>query len=282
VLKTLAVAVFVLAFVMSARADQLDETSSVDVKPPWSGPIVTLMARLTENATDTGSETPANRARLEINDYYQKKAQSSMPRGQTEQNQQIARMDFPITNEFTFRTDIPYVWKNDDANGLGDIFSRLNYRVFKKPEFTFFALCDFYFPTGAQPITAGKWQAAPGFQADTPITSLQSVVKFRIQEVFSYAGNSSYDRISYTKAQGRFYTRWSENWWTELRLYLIVNWIATDTAARGNTGSKIEFEVGRKLREHLRLYVRPGVGLWGIGQPTVYDWAVRTGIYYIF
>ncbi len=260
--------------------------------PPWRGPLFTFMAKMTENAKDTGSETPANRARFEINDYYQKKAQSTNPGGQTEQNQQIARMDFPITSRFTFRTDIPYVGKNGDVNGLGDIFSRLNYRILDKPDFSFIALCDFYFPTGAQTITSGKWQAGPGFQIETPIRALRSVVKFRIQEYFSYAGNSSYKSINYTQAQARLYTGWSENWWTELRLYLIVNWEATHatergdtitaTTARGNTASKLELELGRKLGEHLRMYVRPGAGLWGIGQPNVYDWAVRTGIYYLF
>jgi hypothetical protein len=240
------------------------------------------MAKMTENAKDTGSDTPANRARFEINDYYQKKAQSTNPGGQVEQNQQVVRMDFPITSTFTFRTDIPYVWKDGDANGFGDVFSRLNYRILDKPDVGFITLCDFYFPTGAQGITSGKWQVGPGFQVNTPITPLRSVVKFRIQEYFSYAGNTSYERINYTQAQARLYTGWSENWWTELRLYLIVNWVATATTQRGNTASKIELELGRKLGEHLRLYVRPGAGLWGVGQPNVYDWAVRTGIYYLF
>ncbi|HME45743.1 MAG TPA: hypothetical protein VKF36_21810 [Syntrophorhabdales bacterium] len=249
---------------------------------PWRGPLFTLMAKMTENAKDTGSDTPANLARFEINDYYQKKAQSTNPGGQTEQNQQIVRMDFPISSNFTFRTDIPYVEKNGDVNGLGDVFSRLNYRIVDKPGFDFFALCDFYFPTGAQTITQGKFQAGPGFQVDTPIMPLRSVVKFRIQEFVSYAGNSSYKSINYTQAQARLYTGWSQNWWTELRLYLIVNWEATDTTQRGNTASKVELELGRKLGEHLRFYVRPGAGLWGIGQPNVYDWAVRTGIYYLF
>jgi hypothetical protein len=276
------VAVFLLAFVVIARGEQPAEISSVKVKPPWQGPIVSLMARLTEEAKDTGSETPANRARFEINDNYQKKAQSDKPGGQAEQNQQIARMDFPITNKFTFRTDIPYVWKNGDANGLGDIFSRLNYRILDKSDLDFIALCDFYFPTGAQTITSGKWQVGPGFQVNVPITALGSVVKFRIQEFFSYAGNTSYERISYTQAQARLYKGWSDSWWTELRLYLIVNWVATATTERGNTASKLELELGRKLGEHLRFYVRPGVGLWGIGQPNVYDWALRAGVYYLF
>jgi hypothetical protein len=260
----------------------LNKTTQVAGALPWHGPLFTLMAKMTENAKDTGSETPANRARFETNDYYQKKAQSTNPGGQTEQNQQIARMDFPITSAFTFRTDIPYVCKNGDVNGLGDVFSRLNYRILDKPDLDFIALCDFYFPTGAQTITAGKWQAGPGFQVDTPITALRSVVKFRIQEYFSYAGNSSYRSINYTQAQGRFYTRWSDNWWTELRLYLIVNWEATATTERGNTASKVELELGRKLGEHLRAYIRPGAGLWGIGQPEAYDWALRAGIYYLF
>jgi hypothetical protein len=249
---------------------------------PWRGPLFTLMDKLTKDANDTGSETPPNRARLEINDYYQTKAQSDRPGGQAQQNQQIGRMDFPITSNITFRTDIPYVWKNGDANGVGDIFARLEYRILDKPDLGFFALGDFHFPTGAQMITAGKWQAGPGFQVNTPITALQSVVKFRVQEFFSYAGDTSYQRINYTQAQARLYNGWSQNWWTELRLYLIVNWVPTSTAESGSTASKLELELGRKLGKHLRAYIRPGIGLWGIGQPSVYDWALRGGIYYLF
>ena len=259
-----------------------DKTAQEAEAPPWRGPLFTLMAKMTEDANDTGSDTPANRARFEINDYYQKKAQSDKPGGQAEQNQQVTRMDFPITSALTFRTDIPYVWKNGDVNGLGDVFSRLDYHVLDKSDLDVIALCDFYFPTGAQTITSGKWQAGPGFQVNTPITALRSVVKFRVQEYFSYAGNTSYDRINYTQAQARLYKGWSDDWWTELRLYLIVNWVATDTTQRGNTASKVELELGRKLGEHLRAYIRPGAGLWGIGQPNVYDWALRGGIYYLF
>jgi hypothetical protein len=239
------------------------------------------MNKLTRDAEDTGSETPPNRARLEIDDYYQQKAQSDRPGGQTQQNQQIGRMDFPITGNFTLRTDIPYVWKNGDANGVGDIFTRLNYRL-DRADFGFLALWDFHFPTGAETITSGKWQAGPGFQVGVPITALESVVKFRIQENFSYAGNTSYQRINYTEAQTRLYTAWSDNWWTELSLYLIVNWVATPTTEQGNTASKLQLELGRKLGKHLHAYIRPGLGLWGIGQPTVYDWALRGGIYYLF
>jgi hypothetical protein len=67
---------------------------------------------------------------------------------------------------------------------------------------------------------------------------LRSVVKLRVQEYISYAGNTSYERINYTQAQARLYTGWSEKWWTELRRYLIVNWIAAATTERGNTASK--------------------------------------------
>src|SRR5208282_2851868 len=42
----------------------------------WHGPLFMLMDKLTQNANDTGSETPPNKARFEIDDYYQKKAQS--------------------------------------------------------------------------------------------------------------------------------------------------------------------------------------------------------------
>jgi hypothetical protein len=272
-----------LALAGTAIAQSQPAQSSEEVQPPWRGPIVTLMAKLTEDAEDTGSETPPNHARLEINDYWQKKAQSSNPGGQTEQNQQLLRMDFPITDKFTFRTDIPYVWENGDGNGLGDVFTRLTYRLLDRPHVSVIPMCDFRFPTGTQSLTAGRWQAGPGFQINVPITALHSVAKFWVQEYFSYAGNSTaYGNINYTQAQYRFYTRWSENWWTELRYYLIVNWERTDMAQRGNVASKLEVELGRKLWGHMRAYVRPGVGLWGIGQPNVYDWAFRAGLYYLF
>ena len=275
-------AICLLTIAGTAPAQGEPAPSSADAQPPRPGPVRAFKTELTEAAKDTGSETPANRVRLEINDYYQKEAQTSKAGGHTEKNQQVFRLDFSPTPDFTVRTDLSYVWKLGESNGFGDIFSRLHYRLLDRSDLKVFALCDFYFPTGAEAITEGKWQAGPGFQFDTPIHSLESVLKFRVQQYFSYAGSSAYKNINYTQAQGRFYTRWSEEVWTELRLYLIINGEATATTDPGGTGSKLELELGRKLGEHLRVYVRPGAGLWGIGQPKVYDWAVRGGIYYLF
>ena len=166
--------------------------------PPWPGPLFTLMARLTQDANDTGSETPANRVRLEINDYYQKEAQSSNPGGQTEKNEQLLRMDFPITSTFTFRTDIPYVWKNGDANGLGDIFTRLAYRILEKPDLQFLAWATFIFPQGRSRLLRELSRRDPGFEVRTPITGLHSIVKFRLQE-YSLTGQLRPTRASTTR-----------------------------------------------------------------------------------
>jgi hypothetical protein len=44
----------------------------------------------------------------------------------------------------------------------------------------------------------------------------------------------------------------------------------------------LEFEVGKRLDEHFRAWVRPAVGLWGAGIPGAYDWFTQVGIRYIF
>ncbi|MBA4419001.1 MAG: hypothetical protein C0392_14020 [Syntrophus sp. (in: bacteria)] len=249
---------------------------------PWKGPVFSFMDRLTRDSTDTSEHTPPNKARYEYNHIYQKNAQSSNPGGQSITNQQILRMDFPVTSKFTFRTDIPYVWNSGNANGIGDIDIKLKYRIHLNPHLQLYLLSDFYFPTGAQPITAGKWQAGPGFEVDATILPLRSVARFKIQEFFSYGGNSCYTSINYTQAEGGFYTLWSDNWWTELTFDLIVNWEPTAVTARGKTGAKLELEIGRQFGEHLRAYIKPGAGLWGIGQPNIYDWFLRAGVYYLF
>ena len=250
--------------------------------PPWKGPVFTLMAELTRRASDTAENTPPDRARYEINNYYQKNAQSSNPGGQSLSNQQVLRMDFPVTSKFTLRIDFPYVWNSGDTNGPGDMDAKLKYRVYSSPNLLFMLLCDFYFPSGSQPITAGKFQAGPGLELDAPVLSLNSVARFKIQQFFSYAGNSSYDAINYTQLEGSIFTPWSDKWWTELTLDLIVNWETGAGTARGNTGSKLEFEIGRKITNHVRAYIKPGAGLWGAGQPNVYDWSFRGGVYYLF
>ena len=38
-----------------------EKTAQEAGAPPWRGPLFTLMAKMTENAKDTGSETPANK-----------------------------------------------------------------------------------------------------------------------------------------------------------------------------------------------------------------------------
>ena len=70
------------------------------------------MAKMTDNANDSGSEIPPNHARFEVNECCKAKSQS------IEQNRQVVRMDCPVTGMFTFRAEIRYVWNNgDDKRG---------------------------------------------------------------------------------------------------------------------------------------------------------------------
>jgi hypothetical protein len=117
--------------------------------PPWKGPIFTLMAELTRQASDTAENTPPDRARYEINNYYQKNAAALNAGGQVISNQEVLRMDFPVTSKLTLRTDFPYVWNSGDTNGPGDMDAKLKYRIHDKQNLLFILLCDFCFPTGA-------------------------------------------------------------------------------------------------------------------------------------
>jgi len=57
---------------------------------------------------------------------------------------------------------------------------------------------------------------------------------------------------------------------------------AVDWTRSNKTALNLEFEVGRKLREHYRTWVKPGVGLWGDNVTNSYNWYLEAGVRYMF
>jgi hypothetical protein len=84
--------------------------------------------------------------------------------------------------------------------------------------------------------------------------------------------------VQYTKLGLEFMTTWANNlWWTTIEPDLYVDW-----KQQGKTAMNLEFEVGRRLGDHFRVWLRPAVGLWGTGVPGAYDWFTQFGIRYMF
>jgi hypothetical protein len=84
--------------------------------------------------------------------------------------------------------------------------------------------------------------------------------------------------VNYTRFSLKMqYLQDLEQWWAFIDPKWIVDW------SRSNkTALNLEFEVGRKLGEHVCGWVRPGVGLWGDNVIGAYDWQLEVGVRYMF
>ena len=184
-----------------------------------------------------------------------------------------------------FRTDVPFLSYDPQASGsttlsgLGDISARLGGQVWTRPAFTAFLEGQVVFPTASDSsLGRGKYQFVPGLTFSIPIRGLDTVFIPAVQQTVSFGGDPSRKDVHSTKLSLEFTTTWANNlWWTTIEPDLYMDW-----TQKGKTAMNLEFEVGRRLGDHFRLWLRPAVGLWGTGVPGSYDWFTQFGIRYMF
>jgi hypothetical protein len=132
---------------------------------------------------------------------------------------------------------------------------------------------DTFFPTASHEILGtGKYSIGPAVAGSAPMPRLRSLLFVLVQDVRSVGGDPGRSDVHYGVVQTIVNTIWSENWWTTLQLSANANW-----ELNNKTGGVLEAELGRRLGDHWRLFVRPGVGLWGQHIPQAYDWNVEAG-----
>jgi hypothetical protein len=164
-------------------------------------------------------------------------------------------------------------------SGLGDISARLGGQVWTRPAFTAFLEGQVIFPTASDSnLGGGKYQFIPGLTFSIPIRRLDTVFIPVVQQTLSFGGDPSRTNLNFTKLSLEFTTPWANNlWWTSIEPDLFVDW-----NQKGKTAMNLEFEAGRRLGDHFRVWFRPAVGVWGTGVPGAYDWFTQFGIRYMF
>jgi len=228
---------------------------------------------------DNGTNRTAIIGRFQISGEYRERRDGSS------QVENVERLDIPLGDRLIFRTDVPFV--NFDSqmsgstsvSGLGDISARLGGQVWTRPAFTALFEGQVVFPTASDPdLGRGKYQFVPGLTFSIPIQSLDTVFLPLVQQNFSFGGDPSRKDVHFTKVGLEFTTSWANNlWWTTIEPDLYVDW-----TQKAKTAMNLEFEVGRRLGDHFRVWLRPAVGLWGTGVPGAYDWFTQFGIRYMF
>jgi len=228
---------------------------------------------------DNGTNRTAIIGRFQISGEYREQRDGSA------RVENVERLDIPIGDRLIFRTDVPFmgldqrVSGSTSVSGLGDISARLGGQIWARPAFTTFFEGQVVFPTASDPdLGRGKYQFVPGLTFSIPIQVLDTVFMPAVHQTFSFGGDPNRKDVDFTKVGLEFTTTWANNlWWTTIEPDLYVDWIQ-----KGKTAMNLEFEVGRRLGDHFRVWLRPAVGLWGTGVPGSYDWFTQFGIRYMF
>jgi len=205
---------------------------------------------------DNGTNRTAIIGRFQISGEYRERRDGSS------QLENVERLDIPLGDRMIFRTDVPFVnfdpqvAGSTSLSGLGDISAKLGGQVWARPAFTMFLEGQMVFPTASDPdLGRGKYQFVPGLTFSIPIQGLDTVFIPVVQQTFSFGGDPSRKDVRYTKVGLEFTTPWANNlWWTSIEPDLYVDW-----TQKGKTTLNLEFEVGRRLGDHFRVWLRPAV-----------------------
>ena len=229
--------------------------------------------------TDNGTNRTAVIGRAQLSSEYRDR------RGSGVSLSNVARVDVPLATNLLWRTDADLSWFDPQTSGsnsvagIGDVSTRLGARIWERPAFTAFFEFQVVFPTaGNDNLGRGKYQLVPGLTFSLPISRLDTGFFPGIQQSVSVGGDPSRNDVNFTKLSFEFTTPWANNlWWTTVEPDLIVDW-----TQKAKTAMNLEFEAGRRLGNHFRIWLRPAVGLWGTGVPGAYDWYAQIGIRYMF
>lgn len=198
----------------------------------------------------------------------------------------VARVDLPIGQKFLIRTDVPFYYakfnpsdaSNTWVSGVGDIFVRMGALVYDTPGLKLLAGGDVIFPTANTDETGrSKYSVGPGIAISAPVPELGVMLFWRFQQVVSVGGDPSAQDVDYTRLRFRFSKPLSANWWVHAEPEIRIDW-----ANGAKTAVLSQFEIGRKLDNHWRLFMRPAVGVTNNDVPGAYDWFIRLGVRYMF
>jgi hypothetical protein len=228
---------------------------------------------------DNGTSRTAVVGRAQFSSEFRERTDSSV------QLSNVGRVDIPLASNLLWRTDADFTFYDPRTPGnspitvIGDVSTRLGSKVVEDPGFTALVEAQVIFPTATDDnLGRGKYQVVPGMFLSVPIKSLDLIVFPGIQQDVSVGGDPARKDVNFTKLNMEITKPWANNvWWTTVEPVFYVDW-----TQKAKTACNLEFEIGRRLGEHWRGWLRPAVGLWGAGVPGAYDWYTQVGVRYMF
>ena len=191
---------------------------------------------------------------------------------------------FAFRGNWVLRVDVPELWtdpnlpRTSNQSGVSDLFVRTGNRVFVAPGYAVFAAMDVTFPTAARPsLGTGKYTIGPAVATSRVFPGLSSFIFGFLQHQVSVGGDPARKDITISRLALTWNTVWGERGWTQVQAQSQIDW------NRNNRSSmSLEFEGGWSITKEWRVFVHPGVGLWGRDVLGNYDWIMQVGVRRMF
>ena len=196
-----------------------------------------------------------------------------------------ATIQLPITPNWLFRVNMPYVWADLDQprgftkDGTGDMTIRTGGRLYSNEYVALFIGTDGSFPTSSseKQLGTGKYTIGPGGGLAVPLARVHSLLFVLAQDFKSIGGDPSRTSLHYTQVQSTFNTIWTERWWSSA----IATW-DLDWENHRKTTLNLQGEIGHRFDDHWNVFAGPGVGVMGRHTFLGLDWTVQAGVRWVF
>jgi len=195
-----------------------------------------------------------------------------------------ASIRLPITPNWLFSVNMPYVWADLDESGqfplrgASDMTTRTGGRIFVNEDVALFVGFDASFPTASETqLGTGKYTFGPGIGLSAPLPRLRSLFLLVAEDFNSVGGDPSRTDIHFTQVQSTVNTIWTERWWTAAVMTWEVDW-----NNRRKTTMDLLGQVGYQFDNHWNVYAGPGVGVVGKDTFLGLDWTVLAGVRWVF
>jgi hypothetical protein len=171
----------------------------------------------------------------------------------------IMRFELPLAHGSAF---------GDSATGLGDAYGQFFLLPYASRRFVWVAGSGLVIPTATDRLLGGgKWIVAP---ITLPVWRLSRGLFFvKVQNFISVAGDEARPDVNFLLIAPTLITAVGRGWWILVDTETKSNW-----KADGETGVKSGFQVGRRLKGSLGLWVKPEVW-WGPNRDG--DWNLKFG-----
>lgn len=172
----------------------------------------------------------------------------------------IMRFEVPLAHGSAF---------GNRATGLGDAYGQFFLLPYASRRFVWVAGSGLILPTATDRLLGGgKWIAAP---VTVPVWRLpRGLFLVKVQNFVSFAGDDTRPDVNFLLIAPTLITAVGRGWWI-----LLDTETKSDWRVDGRTGVKSGFQVGRRLKRSLGLWVKPEVW-WGPNRDG--DWNIKFGV----